>query len=130
MTGVRANSPLVCLTVKGKGYGIMYWLKLDWSLWDTHGPVSVCCRRPSSTMLKHLLLQNRLPVQSQILYRASFVRGNKILFVAPWSHDKDGRHAHILYKTFKNLLLRNWRADLHETWYVASVTPAHHSLFK
>ena len=25
---------------------------------------------------------------------------------------------------------RNRRADLHETWYVASGTPAHHSLFK
>ena len=27
MTGVLANSPLVCLTVKGKGYGIM----LNWT---------------------------------------------------------------------------------------------------
>ena len=24
----------------------------------------------------------------------------------------------------------NWQADFHETWYVASGTPAHHSLFK
>ena len=30
----------------------------------------------------------------------------------------------------KTLLLRNWQADFHETWYVASGTPAHHSLFK
>ena len=27
-------------------------------------------------------------------------------------------------------LLQNWQADFHETWYVASGTPAHHSLFK
>ena len=33
-------------------------------------------------------------------------------------------------KPFKNLLLRNQRTDFHETWYVASGTPAHHSLFK
>ena len=31
MTGVRANSPLVCLTVKGNG--VWYNVKLDWSLW-------------------------------------------------------------------------------------------------
>ena len=30
MTGVRANSPLVCLSVKGKG--VWYNVKLDWSL--------------------------------------------------------------------------------------------------
>ena len=30
----------------------------------------------------------------------------------------------------KNLLLRNRLADFHETWYVASWTPAHHSLLK
>ena len=27
----------------------------------------------------------------------------------------------------KNLLLQNRRADFHETWYVASGTPSHHS---
>ena len=32
-------------------------------------------------------------------------------------------------KTFKNLL-RYRHAAYHETWYVASGTPAHHSLFK
>ena len=35
-----------------------------------------------------------------------------------------------MIKHFKNLLLQNWRTDFHETWYVASGTPAHHSLFK
>ena len=33
-------------------------------------------------------------------------------------------------KPFKNLLLQNRLADFHETWFVASGTPAHHSLFK
>ena len=33
----------------------------------------------------------------------------------------------IYYKPFKNLLLRNRWTDFHETWYVASVTPAHHN---
>ena len=88
--------------------------------------------RPSaaSTMLKHLLLRNRLADQSQILCGASLGRGNDILFAASGSHDQDGRHAHIWSKPFKNLLLQNPRADFQETWYVASGTPAHHSLFK
>ena len=33
-------------------------------------------------------------------------------------------------KTFKKSSTRNQLADIHETWYVASATPAHHSLFK
>ena len=51
--------------------------------------------RPSFTMLKHLLLRNRLANQSQILCGASLGRGNEILFAASGSHDQDGRHAHI-----------------------------------
>ena len=86
--------------------------------------------RPSSTMLKHLFLRNHLADQSQILCGASFGRGNEIFFAASGSHDQDGRHVHIWYKPFKNLLLQNRRADFHETWYVASGTPVHHKLFK
>ena len=86
-------------------------------------------RRPF-TMLKHLLLRNCLANQSQNLCGASLGRGNESLFAASGSHDQDGRHAHIWSKPFKNLLLQNRRADFHETWYVASRTPAHHSLFK
>ena len=33
-------------------------------------------------------------------------------------------------KNLQNLLLRNRRTDFHETWYVASGTPANYSLFK
>ena len=53
--------------------------------------------RPSSsfTMLKDLLLQNRLPDQSQILCGTSLGRGNKSLLAASGSHDQDGRHDHI-----------------------------------
>ena len=64
--------------------------------WSGVRPSSVVVRRrPSSTMLKHLLLRNRLADQSQILCGASLGRGNEILFVASGSHDQDGRHAHI-----------------------------------
>ena len=52
-------------------------------------------RRRPFTMLKDLLLQNRLANQSQILCGASLGRGNDILFAASGSHDQDGRHTHI-----------------------------------
>ena len=81
------------------------------------------------TMLKDLLLQNRLANQSQILCGASLGRGNDILFTASGSHDQDGRHAHIWSKPLKNLLQNRW-VDFHKTWYVASGTPANYSLFK
>ena len=90
--------------------------------------VVVCPSPSSSTMLKHLL-RNRLADQSQILCGASLGRGKEILFVASGSHDHDGRHTHIWSKPFKNLL-QNRLADFHETWYVASGTPAHHKLCK
>ena len=35
-----------------------------------------------------------------------------------------------IVKTLQYLLLQNWWTDFHETWYVASGTPAHHNLFK
>ena len=62
--------------------------------WSGVGRPSVV-RRPSSTMLKDLLLRNRWANQSQILCGASLGRGNDILFAASGSHDQDGRHAHI-----------------------------------
>ena len=45
-------------------------------------------------------------------------RGNESLFKWSWSHDQDGRHAHIWLKPFKNLLLQNQKADDLRTWYV------------
>ena len=55
-------------------------------------------------------------------------RGNESLFAAFGSPRWPPRP--YLIKTFKNLILWNRRADFHETWYVASETAAHHSLFK
>ena len=85
-------------------------------------------RRPSVHIFKHLLLQNRLANQSQILCGASLGRGNESLYNWSRSHDQDGRHAHIyMVETLKNFLLQNRCADFQETWYVASGTPAHHT---
>ena len=62
---------------------------------DTHAPASVRRRRTYIVVhnFKHLLLRNRLPNQSQILYGASLGRGNESLFAASGSHGQDGRHA-------------------------------------
>ena len=38
-------------------------------------------------------------------------RGNETMLAASGSLDQDGRYAHIWYKPFKNLLLRNQRAN-------------------
>ena len=80
--------------------------------------------------LKLAFLRNHWANQSQILYVRFQVQENENLLTWCWSHDQDGCHAHIWKKTFKNLLLWNRLADFHETWYVASGTPAHHILFK
>ena len=54
-------------------------------------------RRPSSssTLFKHLLLRNHWANQSQISYGASMRWRNESLLKCSWSHDEDGRHAHI-----------------------------------
>ena len=57
-------------------------------------PWSSVRHRPSSTMLKHLLLRNRLADQSQILCGASLGRGGGDIAVSGLL-DQDGRYAHI-----------------------------------
>ena len=54
--------------------------------WSGVRPSSSVVVRPSVVNnFKHLLLQNYLPDQSQILCGASFGRGNESLFTASWS---------------------------------------------
>ena len=80
--------------------------------------------------LKLAFLRNHWTILNQILYVSFQVQGNENLLTWCWSHDQDGRHAHIWYKPFKNLLLRNQWTNFHETWYVASGTRAYHRLLK
>ena len=68
--------------------------------------------RPSSVRRPHSLnifsSETSRPI-SQISYGASLGWGNESLFKWYWSHDQDGRHADILVKSLKNLLLQNQR---------------------
>ena len=59
--------------------------------------------------------------------------GNESSFKQSWSHDQDGRHAHIcpyIVKTLKNLFLWNQKADDLETWYTALGTQLLPNSFK
>ena len=51
--------------------------------------------RPSVNIFKHLLLWNHWANWTQISYGDSLGWGNESLFKWLWSHDQDGRHAHI-----------------------------------
>ena len=98
--------------------------------WSGVRPSSV---RPSSfTMLKDLL-RNRFANQSQILCGASLGRGNDILFAASGSMTKIATTP-IYGKNPSKIFISRTGVErpitFHETWYVASGTPAHHSLFK
>ena len=57
-------------------------------------PLSVV-HRPSVNIFKYLLLRSHWANWSQILCGGSMSRGNKSSFKRSWSHDQDGRHAHI-----------------------------------
>ena len=75
-------------------------------------------------------LRNYCANLNQILYESFQVQGNENLMT--WAGHMNNMATTSIYgkKPFKNLLLRNRLADFHETWNVASDTPAHHNLFK
>ena len=89
-------------------------------------------RRPSSVRPK---FQTSSPLKPLGQLNSNFTwrllkSGNESLFKWSWSHDQDGRHAHIWYKPFTNLLLQNKKADDLGTWYVALGMWGLPSLFK
>ena len=86
-------------------------------------------RLSSVNIFKHLLLWNHWANLTQISYGDSLGWGNQSLFKWSWSHDQNGRHAHIWWKPFKNLL-QNQKGDDLGTWYVASRMWGLPSLFK
>ena len=94
---------------------------------DFDWPASVR-RRPSSfTMLKDVLLQNLLANQSQILCGSSLGRGERKFVRGIWVTLPRWPPRSYMVKTLQK---SSSQADFHETWYVASGPPAHHSLFK
>ena len=69
-----------------------------WAISIPVTPASVVRRpsvRPSVNIFKHLLLWNHWANWTQISYGDSLGWGKESLFKWSWSHDQDGRHAHI-----------------------------------
>ena len=90
-------------------------------------PSVVVVRRRPSTISKIFFSETAWPMKAKFCVEHPWVGGTKVC-----SRDLDHMTKMAptpIYstKTLKNLLLQNWRADFHETWYVASGTPAHHS---
>ena len=68
--------------------------KAHW--WANSIPVTqASVRRSSVNIFKHLLLWNYWANWTHISYGDSLGWGNESLFKCSWSHDQDGRHAHI-----------------------------------
>ena len=69
------------------------------------------------------------PIKAKFYVEPPWEGGTKVCINGP-GHMSKMAAMPIYGKDLKNLLLQNQRADFHETWYVASGTPAHHSLYK
>ena len=91
-------------------------------------------RRPSlsflsSTILKRLLLLNRLANESQILCGASLGGGTKVYINGP-GHMTKMAAMPIYGKNLKNILLQKQKSYDLETWHVALEAQALQSLYK
>ena len=81
--------------------------------------------------LKLVFLGNYWAIFTQILFVSFRVQWNENQWTWCWSHDQDGPPRPYMVKNPSKIFFsRNRWTDFHETWYVASRTPAHHSLFK
>ena len=93
-------------------------------------PASV---RPSSvrpfTFSNIFSSETAWPMKAKFYVESPWEGGTKVCINGP-GHMTKMAATPIYVKTLKNLLLQNRRADFHKTWYVASGTPAHRSLYK
>ena len=68
------------------------------------------------------------PIKAKFYVEPPWEGGTKVYINSPGHMTKMA--AMPIYGKNLNLLLQNRRVNFHETWYVASETPAHHSLYK
>ena len=104
------------------------------SLYNTHGSGVRRRRRPSVvrrsfTFSNVFSSETARPIKAKFYVKPPWEGGTKVC-INGQGHMTKMAATPIYGKNLKNLLLQNRRADFHETWYVASGTPAHHSLFK
>ena len=110
-----------------QGYTLLAHLSRTYRILMVRRP-SVVRRR--SQCSKIFFSETALPIKAKFYVEPPWV-GGKIFCSRHLGH-MNKMAARLIYgkNPFKNLLLQNRRADFHETWYVASGTPAHHCLFK
>ena len=89
-------------------------------------PAFVVC--PSFTFSNIYSSKTAWPIKAKFNVEPAWEGGTKVCINGP-GHMTKMAAMPIYGKNLKNLLLQNQRADFHETWYVASGNPAHHSLY-
>ena len=90
---------------------------------------SVLRRRRPSTFSNVFSSETAWPIKAKFYLEPPWEGGRKVCINGPGHMTKMSSMPYMV-KTLKNLLLQNQLADFHKTWYVASGTPAHHSLYK
>ena len=94
---------------------------------------SVVVVRPSvvspSTFSNIFSSETTWPIKAKFYVEPPWEGGTKVYINGPGHMTKMAATPIYGKKPFKNLLLQNRRADFLETLYVASGTPAHHSLY-
>ena len=91
-------------------------------------PASVIVVRPF-TFSNIFSSETAWPIKAKFYVEPPWEEGTKVFIIGP-GHMTKMAAMPIYGKNLKNLLLQNRQADFHETWYVASGTPVHHSLYK
>ena len=92
-------------------------------------PASVVVVRPS-TFSNIFSSETAWPIKAKFCVEPPWEGGTKVCINGPGHMTKMAAMPIYGKKSLNNLLLQNRRADFHETWYVASGTPAHHNLYK
>ena len=83
-------------------------------------------RRRPSTSSNFFSSETAWPIKAKFYVEPPWEGGTKVYINDPGHMTKMAT----MLKTFRNLLLWNQWTDFHETWYLASGTPAHYSLYK
>ena len=89
---------------------------------------SSSCVRPS-TFSNIFSSETAWPIKAKFYVEPPWEGGKKVYINGPGHMTKMAATPIYGKKPFKNLL-QNQRADFQETWFVASGTSAHHSLYK
>ena len=97
---------------------------------DPASVVVVGVRRRPFTFSNIFSSETAWPIKAKFYVEPPWEGGTKVYINGPGHMTKMAATPIYGKKPFKNLLLQNWRADFYETWYEASGTPAHHSLYK